>query len=601
MPASRTAVKGRLACAAGLGGDVWALLGTLEKPPGPARSGRRSPLARPGSTAVVFALDRDETAFLALAPARELAEKGRLDFGPVAVGSEDKSAAGRQIDCDELAVRLSAADLPSRARCLNLLSEATALCEPSRRAALAKALYRLRQGLRDPLRREPVEGKPVRALHIDALFGIDDRSFYVRGWMHDAESPVVALTAISPEGRHLDLTGRLYRYERPDVAEHYGLGKTTDPLGFLGYFELPSDSVLSAGWVFTSSNAAGDCIEAPGPPVEDVPERSRSAILADLLHDPGDNSLLAQHTFPAVSRLQDRLAASVAIARTEQYGPAVRDPEVSIVVPLYRRIDFVEHQMAHFFHDPDMRSAELIYVLDSPEQAADLAKMARQLWSLYGIAFKTVILNRNGGFSAANNLGASVAKGKLLLLMNSDVIPEQPGWLSEMSAFYRRTDRIGALGPKLVYEDSTLQHAGLQFRWTEDHRCWLNVHCYQGMHRDFPAAQIARTVPGVTGACLMIDAGLYRRLGGLRGMYMQGDFEDSDLCLRLADLGLSSRYLPGVCLYHLEGQSYPGEMRRLAFRYNSWLHTLLWGDRIAGIMEAFESAIPAPDTNEVIA
>ena len=53
-----------------------------------------------------------------------------------------------------------------------------------------------------------------------------------------------------------------------------------------------------------------------------------------------------------------------------------RDPEVSIIVPLYERIDLIEHQLAQFWQDPDFHAAELIYVLDSPA-AQGAARAAR--------------------------------------------------------------------------------------------------------------------------------------------------------------------------------------------------------------------------------
>ncbi len=64
---------------------------------------------------------------------------------------------------------------------------------------------------------------------------------------------------------------------------------------------------------------------------------------------------------------------------------------------------------------------------------------------------------------------------------------------------------------------------------------------------------------------------------------MQGDYEDSDLCLRLA-AGRGNWYMPEVELYHLEGQSCPGPCAP-ANRYNMWLHTHLWGEQIAGLIE----------------
>jgi O-antigen biosynthesis protein len=95
---------------------------------------------------------------------------------------------------------------------------------------------------------------------------------------------------------------------------------------------------------------------------------------------------------------------------------------------------------------------------------------------------------------------------------------------------------------------------------------------------------VPRPVPAVTAACLLIDRALYRELDGLRAVYLQGDYEDSDLCLQLSEKGYENWYSPAAELYHLEGQSYTPDARRPANRYNMWLHTHLWGERIAAIM-----------------
>jgi GT2 family glycosyltransferase len=95
-------------------------------------------------------------------------------------------------------------------------------------------------------------------------------------------------------------------------------------------------------------------------------------------------------------------------------------------------------------------------------------------------------------------------------------------------------------------------------------------------------------VPAVTAACTMIERELYVALGGFRGLYIQGDYEDSDLCLRLLDLGFESWYFAPVELYHLESQSYPAPLQERATAYDRWLHTRLWGDRIASIMARLE-------------
>jgi GT2 family glycosyltransferase len=269
------------------------------------------------------------------------------------------------------------------------------------------------------------------------------------------------------------------------------------------------------------------------------------------------------------------------------FGTVSGSPEVSIIVPLYRRIDFLEQQLAQFCHDPEIGRNELIYVLDSPELAEDLADFALQLFRLYQIPFRVAVLKQNAGFSGVNNVGSSLARGRLLLLLNSDVLPDQPGWVGKMTAFYDSTPRIGALGPKLLYEDDSLQHAGLYFFRPLGSSVWTNQHYFKGLHRLLPAANVTRKVPAVTAACLMISHRLYQEIGGLRGVYVQGDYEDSDLCLRLLEAGHENWYLPQVELYHLEGQSYPSAERRFASRYNEWLHTHLWNKQIEGVMARF--------------
>ncbi|HEY3020353.1 MAG TPA: hypothetical protein VGJ32_09175, partial [Solirubrobacteraceae bacterium] len=91
--------------------------------------------------------------------------------------------------------------------------------------------------------------------------------------------------------------------------------------------------------------------------------------------------------------------------------------------------------------------------------------------------------------------------------------------------------------------------------------------------------------PAVTAACLMTDRALFERMGGLRQIYVQGDYEDTDFCLRLRQAGLACWYLPEVELYHLEGQSYPSATRELSSAYNRWLHTRLWNAEIESAME----------------
>jgi GT2 family glycosyltransferase len=165
-----------------------------------------------------------------------------------------------------------------------------------------------------------------------------------------------------------------------------------------------------------------------------------------------------------------------------------------------------------------------------------------------------------------------------------------------MRSFYDATARIGALGPKMLYEDDSLQHAGMYFHRQAGSPLWENHHYFKGLHRDLPDANVTRRVPAVTGACLMVERALYEEVGGLRASFVQGGFEDSDLCLRLLGAGRENWYLHEAELYHLEDQSFPSPMRLLTVKYNMWLHTQIWDERIEKLMsdDTFRPGALAP-------
>jgi GT2 family glycosyltransferase len=87
---------------------------------------------------------------------------------------------------------------------------------------------------------------------------------------------------------------------------------------------------------------------------------------------------------------------------------------------------------------------------------------------------------------------------------------------------------------------------------------------------------------------MLIDRARYEEAGGLPIQYVQGDYEDSHLCLKLAEAGYENWYLPTVELYHLEGQSYISDLRRTPSEYNMWLHSAIWGDQIDDLMAGFD-------------
>lgn len=497
-----------------------------------------------------------------------------------------------ELRCDLKALvreELAGLDAETRGSILSTLAAASGLDGHSS-FELSRSLNAIREVLRERLPPCAVEADKPAGLAVEEILAVDDSTVWINGWLHD-ENGQGEVTIVSPEGARSSATADAYRYPRPDVAQFYaGLGgDRSREHGFTACVSLPSSSRLVDGWIAELRTSDGIELEIRCPTAVREPETVRSMLLGQLGSRGAVGGPLAEkHGRPALVRLQERIVAESEVASVDVYGRPPEQPAVSIVVPLYKRLDFLEHQLLHFSRDPYLAEAELIYVLDSVEQEEELARQARQLFALYRLPFQVVNLTAGAGFAGANEHGIRLARAERLLLLNSDVIPDRPGWLEAMADFYERTPGIGALGPKLLYEDDSLQHAGLYFYRPHGSDLWQNAHCFKGMHRTFGPAEVTRPVPAVTAACMMIDRELYEEVGGLPLHYVQGDYEDSELCLRLAEAGHRSWYLPTVELYHLEGQSYVPGARRVPSEYNMWLHTQLNGNRIEAAMAEFD-------------
>lgn len=305
--------------------------------------------------------------------------------------------------------------------------------------------------------------------------------------------------------------------------------------------------------------------------------------------------MLERTIAPVLAECQRTLRETLPEPRIKSFGKAPASPAVSVVIPLYRVYDFLRVQVSAFAADRWFaEKAELIYVLDSPEHEGEVAHLLGGLFLAYGLPMQLVVMGRNGGFSAACNAGAAASRGQALALVNSDVIPDSEGWLPALLQRLEPHRRTGAVGPKLLYDDGSLQHAGLFFK-RDSKGTWLNHHYFKGMPSQYAPANVERPVPGVTGACIVMPRALFMEIGGFDDAYVIGDYEDSDLCLKIARAGLGIVYVPSVSLYHLERQSISKSLdytRGVASQHNSWLQTKRWDSAIEALMAAVDR--PAP-------
>ena len=310
-------------------------------------------------------------------------------------------------------------------------------------------------------------------------------------------------------------------------------------------------------------------------------------------HRDGRRALFDRAFGPAIERLWNEHRAGTAPVDGEcvRYGdhPPGQRHATSVIVPVYGRCDFIEHQMAHFAFDPDLAGVDLLYVVDDPRLHVRTRALVERLSRSVDLPFSVLYLTRNSGFAAANNAGARHARGADLLLLNSDVLPGERGWLSAMYASVDGRLTGTLLGARMLYEDGTLQHDGMRFEPADSHEGqWLNRHPGKGLPADlFPSRREAQPRQAVTGACLLLTRRDWDALGGLDEAYLLGDFEDSDLCLRARAAGLDIRLCTDVSLFHLERQSQSlvagARWKDLLTYYNCWYQSRRWNEQLASL------------------
>ncbi|HVG02611.1 MAG TPA: glycosyltransferase, partial [Nitrospira sp.] len=157
----------------------------------------------------------------------------------------------------------------------------------------------------------------------------------------------------------------------------------------------------------------------------------------------------------------------------------------------------------------------------------------------------------NLGFAKACNQGARAAQAEYLIFLNNDTIPLQ-GWLTALIEEARAHSDVAVVGSKLLYEDGTIQHAGVAF----SREWYLPYHIYRGANAQAAYVSRRREFQCVTAACMLVRRNVFEEVGGFDEGYRNG-FEDVDLCLKIREKKWKIVYQPKSVLYHLESRT-PG-------------------------------------------
>ena len=135
-----------------------------------------------------------------------------------------------------------------------------------------------------------------------------------------------------------------------------------------------------------------------------------------------------------------------------------------------------------------------------------------------------------------------------MIFLNDDVEPKESSWVQNVIEPLENPE-VGAVAPKLLYEDGRIQHAGLvtgvrEFVGTAFHR----EQAATRMHVNF--AQSMRNVAALSGACLAVRRDTFFEVGGFDEKNAAIAHSDIDLCFRIRLAGERCIFV-GIDLRHI--------------------------------------------------
>ncbi|WP_197067137.1 glycosyltransferase family 2 protein [Ensifer sp. ZNC0028] len=263
--------------------------------------------------------------------------------------------------------------------------------------------------------------------------------------------------------------------------------------------------------------------------------------------------------------------------RTRHRLPTHR-PLVSIIIPTRDNIDVLKKCINSILHNTTYDRYEIILV----DNGSTSTEAISYLNYLSGNGAATV-LNQPGDFnySKLNNDAAKIAAGDVLCLLNNDIEVLSPDWLEELVSIALQ-DGVGCVGPKLLYPEGRIQHAGVVTGIGG-----VAGHPYKYYKSNHPGyfsnLRLHRNVSAVTGACMVMTKKVFEEVGGLDEANLAVAFNDVDLCLRAIEAGYRNVFTPFSTLVHHESltrgkDNTPEKVQRFRKEVN-YMHKR-WGERL---------------------
>jgi GT2 family glycosyltransferase len=179
------------------------------------------------------------------------------------------------------------------------------------------------------------------------------------------------------------------------------------------------------------------------------------------------------------------------------------------------------------------------------------------------IQYEVILIDNsknNRGFTGGNNVGMKKAKGRYVLLLNSDTLIHDKV-LGEMVAWMDANPKIGISTSALKNKDGSIQGTGGYFPSLLTVFSWMTIQdlpfvdrFIKPFHPKLGFYKKMQNLDWVTGAFMLIRREVIDQIGYLDEDYFMYT-EDTDFCFRAKKKGFKVTYNPNWSITHFGGAS----------------------------------------------
>ncbi|GAB5378352.1 MAG: hypothetical protein AcusKO_48140 [Acuticoccus sp.] len=199
--------------------------------------------------------------------------------------------------------------------------------------------------------------------------------------------------------------------------------------------------------------------------------------------------------------------------------------------------------------------AELILVDNGTRNAKALALLEAARGET---GVRVIADDRPFNFAAMSNLGASLARGEMLVFANNDIEFRYPRWAEALAGALDDPDTAIA-GALLDYPDGRVQHAGVVLAGEARVRHLERFSHASGVGY-FGRWQGVSAVTAVTGALMAVRRSDFAALGGFAAGRYPVLYNDVDLCLRAGRAGRRTVLAGGARAVHHESVTFKTQL-----------------------------------------